>query len=105
MLLAGLPKTAQLLSQLKGLGCALALDDFGAGHSSYEYLKQLPADVVKIDGTFIVNMQRDSVDRSMVNSINRLAHRLGMYTIAGHVRDAETLESLRRHPLDNGSFA
>jgi Amt family ammonium transporter len=100
VLLVDLPEAARLLSQLKGLGYAVALDDFSAGYSSYEYLKQLPADVVKIDGTFIVDRQRDAVDRAMVDSINRLAHRLGMYTVAEHVRDAETLESLRRLGVD-----
>ena len=100
VLLVDLPEAARLLSQLKGLGYAVALDDFSAGYSSYEYLKQLPADVAEIAGTFIVDMQRDAVDRAMVDSINRLAHRLGIYTVAEHVRDAETLESLRRLGVD-----
>jgi diguanylate cyclase (GGDEF)-like protein len=86
--------------ELRSLGCSLAIDDFGAGFSSYGYLKNRPADTVKIDGSFVTEMMRDPVDRAMVDSINRLAHRLGMRTVAEFVGDAETLESLRTMGVD-----
>lgn len=85
---------------LRELGCSLAIDDFGVGFSSYGYLKSLPADIVKIDGSFVTEMMRNPVDRAMVDSINRLAHRLGMHTVAEFVGDAETLESLRTMGVD-----
>ncbi|MEM7405260.1 MAG: EAL domain-containing protein [Pseudomonadota bacterium] len=98
--LAELAPVSQLLTDLRALGCSIALDDFGAGFSTYGYLKNLPADVLKIDGSFIVEMQRDAVDRTMVDSINRLAHRLGLRTVAEYVGDQQTAETLARMGVD-----
>ena len=85
---------------LRAFGCSVALDDFGADYSSCEYLKRLPADVLKIDGSFVVEMQRNPVGRAMVDSINRLAHRLGMRTVAEFVGNEATLETLRELGVD-----
>ena len=99
-LLTEIDDVAMFFKLLRALGCSVALDDFGAGYSSYGYLKRLPADVLKIDGSFVVEMQRNPVDRAMVDSINRLAHRLGMRTVAEFVGNKATLETLRELGVD-----
>ncbi len=80
------------------LGCAVALDDFGAGFSSFYYLKHLPFDYLKIDGEFIQGICDGRTDQLVVNSLVEIAHGLGKYTIAEFVADGETLELLRRVP-------
>lgn len=83
---------------IRNLGSTLALDDFGSGLSSYGYLKQIPADLLKIDGSLINHIEEDDVKLAIVESIIRLAGRLGKRTIAEHV---ET-ESTRSILLDLG---
>ena len=67
---------------LKELGFRFALDDFGVGMSSFSYLKQLPVDFLKIDGSIVMSILEDPVNRSMVESINNIAHLMGLQTIA-----------------------
>ena len=88
------------MRQAKKIGCAFALDDFGTGRSSYEYLKQLPVDYLKIDGMFIVNIDKDKNDLLMVKSINEIAHAMGIKTIAEFVERGEILETLREVGVD-----
>ena len=80
--IADLPVAAGLMHRLRERGCRFALDDFGTGLSSYAYLKQLPADLLKIDGAFVRGMIADPTDRAVVESINQVAHMVGMRTIA-----------------------
>jgi EAL domain-containing protein (putative c-di-GMP-specific phosphodiesterase class I) len=88
--------TAQnFISSLKNLGCHFALDDFGIGFSSFNYLKHLPVDCLKIDGSFIHNLSRDSVDQQIVRAIVEVARGLGKKTIAEFVEDGETVNLLR----------
>lgn len=75
----------RFLTKLRKLGVRFALDDFGTGFSSFSHLKHLPVDFVKIDGLFVESMTISDVDRTMVNSINEMAHSLGLQTIAEHV--------------------
>ncbi|MDH3980022.1 MAG: EAL domain-containing protein, partial [Gammaproteobacteria bacterium] len=93
-------KARKFIEQMKAIGCRFALDDFGRGLSSFGYLKNLPVDYVKIDGEFIRNITRDTVDLAMVRSINEVAHASGKKTIAEFVEDAETAELLRRIGVD-----
>lgn len=79
---------------LSKLGCKFAIDDFGAGHSSYTYLKTLPADYIKIDGSFIRDLATDVVDETIVRSICQIAKATKKLTIAEHVGDARTFEML-----------
>lgn len=90
----------QLMNGLRELGCRFALDDFGAGMSSFTYLKRLPVDYVKIDGAFVKDMNNDAVDFAMVEAIHKIAHRLGLRTVAEFVQNDATIELLRQLGVD-----
>ena len=90
------------LQKLQTLGCKIALDDFGTGLSSYEYLKKLPADILKIDGQFIKNMLNDELDLAMVKSINEIAHLMGKETIGEFVETPEIFAKLKELGVDYG---
>jgi EAL domain-containing protein (putative c-di-GMP-specific phosphodiesterase class I) len=70
--------TDKQITMLRDLGCKIAIDDFGTGYSSFSYLKRLPVDYLKIDGSFIKNIARDRVDQSMVRMIGEVARAAGM---------------------------
>lgn len=91
---ANLTKTADLVRRLQRLGCTFSIDDFGTGFSSYEYLKRLPVDFVKIDGSFVKEIERSPSDLAMVKSINEIAHLLGRKTIAEYVETVRIREAL-----------
>ncbi len=83
------------IARLSDIGCRFALDDFGAGLSSFGYLKRMKVDFLKIDGQFVKGMADDPIDRMMVNNITHLAYGLGLFVIAESVEDATLLEMLR----------
>jgi EAL domain-containing protein (putative c-di-GMP-specific phosphodiesterase class I) len=87
---------------VKGLGCGLALDDFGVGFGSLYYLKHLPFDYVKIDGEFVRDLTTSSRDRAMIEGIVSMAGGMGMKTIAEFVGDEPTVELLRELGVDSG---
>ena len=89
-----LSEAMSFINRLADLGCRFALDDFGVGMASFSYLKTLPVQFVKIDGSFVRAMHSSAVDRNMVEAINRLGHDMGLRTIAEHVEDAQTLCAL-----------
>jgi EAL domain-containing protein (putative c-di-GMP-specific phosphodiesterase class I) len=82
------------------LGCAIALDDFGAGFGSFQYLKQLPFDYLKIDGGFIRALPRSPKDQLVVQALAGIAQGMGARTIAEYVTDRPTLELLRDYGVD-----
>lgn len=88
------------LNKLQELGCLIVLDDFGTGLSSYEYLKRLPADILKIDGQFIKNMLDEPLDLAMVKSINEISHIMGKKTVGEFVENAATLEKMKEIGID-----
>jgi diguanylate cyclase (GGDEF)-like protein len=77
--------------ELKRLGCVLALDDFGVAFASFFHLKQLPFDLIKIDGSFIRNIASEPTDQVLVGAIVDVARRLGKRTVAEHVADDAAL--------------
>ncbi len=98
--IVNLDQAAILLADIRSLGCSIALDDFGAGMSSYSYLKHLPVDYVKIDGSFIKDILVSPHDREIVKSFNEIAHFMGKKTIAEYVENLEILELLRDIGVD-----
>jgi len=98
--ISNLTKAAELMHELKGMGCRFALDDFGTGMSSFAYLKYLPVDYLKIAGMFIKDMETDAMDHAIVDSVNRIGHILGMQTVAESVEDAATLSRLKEMGVD-----
>ena len=98
--IANLDSAAQFISDLKALGCLFSLDDFGAGMSSFAYLKHLPVDFLKIDGGFVKDMADDPIDRSMVEAINSVGHVMGKQTIAEFVDSDVVMAMLREIGVD-----
>ncbi len=80
------------LRKLRKLGCRVALDDFGSGYSSYGYVRSLPLDYLKIDGTYIRNLLNDKTDQALTASMVDVAHALGLKVIAEYV-DSEAVYS------------
>jgi EAL domain-containing protein (putative c-di-GMP-specific phosphodiesterase class I) len=87
-------------SGVQRLGCAVALDDFGAGFGSFQYLKHLPFTYLKIDGSFIRGLTRSRTDQLVVIALVQLARGMGRRTIAEFVADAATLEMVAAHGVD-----
>lgn len=92
--------TRRFIDRVRSYGAKVALDDFGAGYTSFSYLKDLPADLLKIDGSFIVNMNRHPANVAIVEAIVSLAQNLGMKTIAEWAEDFETVEALAEIGVD-----
>src|SRR5205807_384210 len=80
---------AGFVARAKDLGCRIAIDDFGAGFTSFRNLRKLQVDIVKIDGSFVQNLRRSSDDRAFVRSLIELGHALGLKTVAEWVQDEE----------------
>jgi len=79
--------TRGFVRRLKDLGCRIAIDDFGAGHTSFRNLRRLGADIVKIDGEFVQNIVKSEEDRAFVHTLIDLSRRLGHKTVAEWVQD------------------
>ena len=77
------------VARVKDLGCTIAIDDFGAGYTSFRNLRKLGVDIVKIDGAFVEHMTRSDDDRAFVHTLIDLAHRLGLRTVAEWVKDEQ----------------
>jgi diguanylate cyclase (GGDEF)-like protein/PAS domain S-box-containing protein len=88
------------LDELRASGCKIALDDFGAGYSTYSYLRKLKPDFVKIDGSFVQQILTNSEDYKIVEHIRELSTVFGAKSIAEHVEDAETADVLTRIGVD-----
>jgi diguanylate cyclase (GGDEF)-like protein len=95
-----LENTQRFIARVHDMGGKIALDDFGAGYTSFKYLKDLSADALKIDGEFIRTMCAHPADTAIVEAIVALARNLGMRSIAEWVEDAETLRALKEIGVD-----
>ena len=92
--LSNITATQAMVEKLAVLGCDFSIDDFGTGFSTFNYLKQLPAQSVKIDGSFIVDLATNSVDLALVKAIYEVANALGKKTVAEFVENKATLQIL-----------
>jgi EAL domain-containing protein (putative c-di-GMP-specific phosphodiesterase class I) len=98
--IVNIEKARRFAERLAELGCAFALDDFGAGFGSFYYLKHLPFDYLKIDGDFIRQLPASKADQLTVKAIVQIAHGMGKRTVAEFVGDDQTLRLLRRYGVD-----
>lgn len=100
--IANLSQAVSLIKELRDMGCRFSLDDFGSGLSSFGYLKNLPVDFLKMDGSFVRDMAQDPIDAAMVGAINDIGHVMGIQTIAEWVEDRPTADMLRNLGVDYG---
>jgi diguanylate cyclase (GGDEF)-like protein len=98
--LQDLENTRRFIDKVRSYGVKVALDDFGAGYTSFSYLKELPADVLKIDGNFIVSINAHPANVAIVEAIVSLAKNLGMKTIAEWAEDCATVQTLAEIGVD-----
>jgi len=98
--IAHLSGATEFILALKKTGCTFSLDDFGSGLSSYAYLKNLPVDFLKIDGTFVKNMEQNQYDYAVVKSITEIGHFMGKKIIAECVENEAVLKMLRQIGVD-----
>lgn len=89
-----LENTRRFIDKVRSYGAKIALDDFGAGYTSFSYLKELPADTVKIDGAFVKGINTHPANLAIIEAIVELAHNLGMKSIAEWAEDRATVEAL-----------
>ena len=87
-------ETRGFVARVKDLGCRIAIDDFGAGYTSFRNLRKLGVDIVKIDGAFVQNIMQSEDDRAFVHTLIDLARRLGLKTVAEWVQDEEAAAML-----------
>ncbi|WDE01166.1 EAL domain-containing protein [Thalassomonas actiniarum] len=92
--LSNLTGTQRMVNRLNELGCGFSIDDFGTGFSTFSYLKQIPAESVKIDGSFVKDMLKDPTDAALVKAIHETAQALNKKTVAEFVENEQTLMKL-----------
>ena len=98
--IGNLDQATQFLRPLQEMGCLIALDDFGTGLSSFSYLKNLPVDIIKIDGTFVRDILQDPINHKFVQAIIEIAHTMGIATVAEFVENEDVLAEVRRLGAD-----
>jgi diguanylate cyclase (GGDEF)-like protein len=98
--ISNMVKATDFVNEFKNIGCKFSIDDFGTGLASHAYLRELPVDYVKIDGTFIAHIHENPQDYAMTKSINDLAHFLGQETIAEFVESDSVIDKLREIGVD-----
>ena len=98
--IANMYNATAFVSQLQELGCSVALDDFGSGLSSFEYLKKLPVNILKIDGSFIQNMHKSETDYAIVDAVCRVAQTMNLKTVAEYVESEKIMDLLVEMGVD-----
>jgi Amt family ammonium transporter len=97
---ANLDHARRFIEVLHGMGCEFALDDFGSGLSSFTYLKTLPMDYLKIDGSFIRNLAADTVNQALVAAMIELSRSLKFRVVAEQVEDQSSLDTVKSMGID-----
>jgi diguanylate cyclase (GGDEF)-like protein len=97
---ANFSQTREMIMNLRELGCRFALDDFGSGFSSFNYIKEFPVDYLKIDGAFITNLLHDQVDQTLIKSMIEIAKKLNKKTVAEFVENKKVLDLLMQYGAD-----
>lgn len=97
-----LEATSLFVTELRKQGFSFSLDDFGKGFSSFPYLKTLPIDYVKIDGSFIKSIDKEYIDFSMVKTMRDMCHHLGLYTIGEYAENEKIVSILKEIGIDYG---
>lgn len=100
--ISNLELARKFIDTLKLLGCSFSLDDFGTGVSSFAYLKQLPVDYLKIDGSFVKDIATDEVGRAMVQSVHQVGQLMAVKTIAEYVENDQIIKILRDIGIEFG---
>jgi len=98
--ISNIDEALAFMKEMRGWGCRFALDDFGAGLSSFGYLKVLPVDYLKIDGSFVREVTTDDISRSMVEAICQIGRTMGLKMVAEYVGDEDTVAVLRTMGVD-----
>ncbi len=98
--IANLTRLADFINQIKHLGCSFALDDFGKGMSSLSYLQNLPVDYLKIDGSFVKQLENKNSSKVMIEAIHHIADGIGCKTVAEFVENQKILEVLKHLKID-----
>lgn len=98
--MSNLKQVADFIESMRTTGCKFALDDFGSGLSSFNYLRNLPVDYLKIDGNLIQGIAEDPVTYGMVQAIQRVGHIMGIQTVAEYVSNAAILDKIREIEID-----
>jgi diguanylate cyclase (GGDEF)-like protein len=97
-----LKATLRFVEQTKSFGCKLALDDFGAGYTSFKYLKDIPSDILKIDGSYVRGINKSVANHAIVKAITDLTHEMGMKCVAEWIEDIPTIRTLQHLGMDYG---
>ena len=97
-----LKATRKMIEKLNSLGCHFSIDDFGTGFSTFNYLKQLPAQHVKIDGSFVRDMLNDPIDLALVKAINDISQSLDKRSVAEYVENKDIFFALKEIGVDYG---
>jgi len=98
--IANFSQTREMIMNIRELGCRFALDDFGSGFSSFNYIKEFPVDYLKIDGAFISNLLHDQVDQTLIKSMIEIAKKLNKKTVAEFVESKKVLDLLIQYGAD-----
>jgi Amt family ammonium transporter len=99
-MIANMDVAQQFVSGLRKLGCRFALDDFGSGLSTFDYLKQLEVDYVKLDGSLVRDVATSRVSQAMVHAVNYVVHVMGMESIAEFVESDAIIATVRKLSVD-----
>lgn len=102
MLMENVDLAMMLIRKLKGLGIRISIDDFGTGYSSLSQLRHFPVDTLKIDRSFVMDLENNTIDRQMVEAITAMVHKLGLKVIAEGIETNEQMQFLNKIGCDYG---